>query len=311
MIPSEKQEAVGRALREVWGTAAIDEAEPMTAGRTNSLVYRVVVRGVSYLLKIIERQEDPTRHYACMRAAAEAGLAPRVIYTQVGDRLSLTEFVRAERVSRSEALPRLGRTLRKLHALPPFPQAPFNTTCTFLLSAGAGRDGFVASAAKLFPEEDRTQLLELYQELVASYSTREEDLVACHNDLFKPDNMLFEGGKLWLVDWEAAFLNDRYAELAVVANQVVANGQDEDALLQEYFGRAPREEERSRLRRMQRLARVFYALAFAAAAGAGVGDQPLPDLDEYQRQWWEGEVAPLDAASKMTYARVQLAHLLQ
>lgn len=314
MIPSEKQEAVERALRDVWGTTVVDEAERITRGRTNSLVFRVVVRGTPYLLKIIGRQEDPTRHYACMRAAAEAGLAPRVIYTHAGDRLSLTDFVRAERVSRSAALPLLGRCLRELHALAPFARAPFNTTCTFLLTPGPAREGFVASAAKLLPEEERERLLAGYEELVTTYSTREEDLVACHNDLFKPDNMLFAGRKLWLVDWEAACLNDRYAELAVVANQVVANAEDEEALLREYFGGAPSEEQRSRLRQMQRLARVFYALAFTAAAaakGTTKASAPLPDLDDYQRQWWEGEVAPVDGESKMTYARVQLAHLLQ
>ena len=46
-----------------------------------------------------------------------------------------------------------------------------------------------------------------------------------HNDPFKPDNMLFEGNRLWLVDWEAAFQNDRYADLAVVANMIVPMSQ--------------------------------------------------------------------------------------
>jgi thiamine kinase-like enzyme len=38
------------------------------------------------------------------------------------------------------------------------------------------------------------------------------------------------------VDWEAAFLNDRYLDLAVVANFGVNSEADEGAFLQTYFG---------------------------------------------------------------------------
>ena len=57
--------------------------------------------------------------------------------------------------------------------------------------------------------------------------------------MFKPDNMLFDGSRLWLVDWEAAFQNDRYADLAVAANMLVANETEERIYLQEYFGAPP------------------------------------------------------------------------
>jgi hypothetical protein len=52
----------------------------------------------------------------------------------------------------------------------------------------------------------------------------------------KPENILFDGSRVWLVDWEAAFLNDRYFDLAMVANFVVTNDAEENAFLQTYFG---------------------------------------------------------------------------
>ena len=60
-------------------------------------------------------------------------------------------------------------------------------------------------------------------------------MVPSHDDL-KPENILFDGHRVWLVDWEAAFLNDRYFDLAIVANFVVTNDAEERAYLQEYFG---------------------------------------------------------------------------
>ena len=146
MIPQEKSEAVTRGLREAFGVTEFDDISAMTGGHTSSLVFRIIVRGSPYLLKIIRRADDPTRHYTSMTAAAEAGVAPRVWYTSIEDKISITDFVKAEPLPVSEALVRLPAVLRTLHALPPFGRAPFNTSCTFLLNKGpawTGLDGFL------------------------------------------------------------------------------------------------------------------------------------------------------------------------
>ena len=77
-------------------------------------------------------------------------------------------------------------------------------------------------------------------------------MVSSHNDLFKPDNILFDGKRVWLVDWEAAFLNDRYADLAVAANLVVTNNAEERVYLQEYFGGPPDQYQLAVLRHARR-----------------------------------------------------------
>ena len=60
-------------------------------------------------------------------------------------------------------------------------------------------------------------------------------MVSSHNDL-KPQNIRFDGKHIWLVDWESAFLNDRYADLAVVANFFVKDEAHEEEYLTTYFG---------------------------------------------------------------------------
>ena len=96
MIPQEKSEAVTRGLREAFGVTEFEDISRITRGRTASLVFRIIVGGSPYLLKIITRAEDPTRHYTSMKAAAEAGMAPRVLYTNIEDHISITDFVEAE-----------------------------------------------------------------------------------------------------------------------------------------------------------------------------------------------------------------------
>jgi thiamine kinase-like enzyme len=316
MIPQEKSEAVTRGLRETFGVTEFEDISRITRGHTSSLVFRIIVRGSPYLLKIITRTEDPTRHYASMKAAAEAGVAPRVLYTDIKNSISITDFVEAHPLPVSEALPRLPAVLRKLHNLPPFSRAPFNTTCTFLLNKGPALDGYLQKfqAANLLPKAESEEFFARYTELAAVYPHDDTEMVSSHNDLFKPDNILFDGQRVWLVDWEAAFLNDRYADLAVVANQVVKNDEGEMIYLQEYFGTAPNQYQLARFHLMQQIAHLFYTLAFLFLGSSGKPidwSGTVPEFRDYHRRMWAGEVDLADKDVKLVYGRVHWERLLQ
>ena len=91
MIPQEKSAAVTRGLREAFGVTEFEDIQMLTRGLSSALVFRMVVRGSPYLLRIITRTDamnDPTRQFTCMKAAAEAGLAPHVWYASIEDRIS-------------------------------------------------------------------------------------------------------------------------------------------------------------------------------------------------------------------------------
>lgn len=313
MIPQEKKAAVSRCVREAFGVSDFEEISQITKGRTNSLVYRIVVRGKAYLLKIILRAEDPTRHYNCMSVAAEAGLAPRVLYADIEERISITDFVETTPLSRAVALDRMPLVLRELHSTPKFAKAPFNTTCTFLLDQSSMVEGFLQKfrTSGLLPPGDMDRFFAIYGEFVAGYVPGDTDMVSCHNDLFKPDNILFDGERVLLVDWEAAFVNDRYADLVVVANQLVTNEAEESAFLHAYFGAPPSEGQMSRFRLMQRLSHLFYTAAFlqAGTIGGGAVDwtEPIPEWSDCQRRYWSGEFELTSDAAKIEYARVHWA----
>jgi hypothetical protein len=73
MIPQERIAAVTRGLNEAFGVAAFDEIRDMTERPGSNRAFRIVVRGSAYLLRINTRPGDMTRHFSCMRAAAEVG----------------------------------------------------------------------------------------------------------------------------------------------------------------------------------------------------------------------------------------------
>jgi hypothetical protein len=317
MIPQEKSEAVIRGLREAFGVSEFEDIRKLTGGQWSlALVFRIVVRGRPYMLRIIMRQDDPTRHFASMRVAADAGLAPHVWYASVEDRLSITDFVEAVPFPISDALVRIPAVLRALHALPPFGRVPdaINTSCMFLLNKGPALDGFLQKfrAANILSQDECEELFARYAAVATAYPLADPDMVSSHNDLFKPDNILFDGQRVWLIDWEAAFLNDRYADLAVVANLVAGNEAEENILLNAYFGQDPNPYQLARFFLMQQLAFMFYTMAFLYLGTLGhPGDwsEPVPDLRDFHRRMWAGGVDLADKATKILYGRAHLAQL--
>lgn len=320
IIPEDKSAAVTQGLREAFGVEKFEDIAMLIKGQSGALVYRMVVRGSPYLLRIITRTQDPTlpQHFTCMKAAAEAGLAPRIFYTSIEDRISITDFVEAVPFPMAEALIRMPATLRTLHALSPFPgrMNHLNTSCMFLLNKGPALDGFIQTlrAANILSEGDFAELLDLHARLLAVYPRQEIDMVSSHNDLFKPDNVLFDGHHVWLVDWEAAFLNDRYADLAVFANLVVTNEAEERVYLQEYFGQTPDEYQRARYFLMRQVAHMFYGASFL---WLGSKSKPVdwsaivPSFTDFHRRIWAGEVNLADDDTKVLYGRVHWERLLQ
>lgn len=125
MIPETKLIAVKHALQVTFGVSEFEDIRILTAGLTSALVFRIVVQGNPYLLRIITRTDamsDPTRQFACMKIAAEAGLAPRIWYMSIEDRISITDFVEVRPFPVGEAKTKLADLLRHLHSLPPFPK---------------------------------------------------------------------------------------------------------------------------------------------------------------------------------------------
>src|SRR5262245_50881566 len=303
MIPQTKQAAVTRALNEAFDVEEFEDIRRLTAGLSSALVFRIVVRGRPYLLKLTRSDGivDLTREFGCMKAGAEKGIAPRVLYAGIEDRVSITDFIEARPLSAEEALIHLPLTLRTLHSLPAFPRIGnyFDKI-----------DGFITGLAKSLPEIERSGLFEIYSRVRQVYPRHDEsDWVSCHNDL-KPENIAFDGDRIWLVDWEAAFLNDRYLDLAVVANFAVNSEADEQAFLRAYFSEAAGEYRFARFFLMRQVLHIIYAMVFlplAAAAGKAVDTkQDVPCFEDFHRRMLDGEVDLADADSKLKYGLVHL-----
>jgi len=308
MIPEEKSAGVARALREAFDVTEFEDIRRMTKGLSSDLVFRIVVHGSSFLLRIMTRINEtngPARIFACMTAAAEAGLAPRVLYCNAEDGIAIIDFIEAVSFPATQALALLPRTLRRLHALPPFPKA-FNYV--------TAHKGFIwrFRAAGLLPRDEIEDIFPRYAQICAAYPRVDADMVSCHMDL-KPENIVFDGLRPWLIDWMAASVNDRYFDLSIVANFVVTNEAEERTYLAEYFGQPPDQYQLARFFLMRQVLHMFYAAVFLLLGSAG---KPIPRSENptlfrtFHDQLWAGEIDLADNAMRGVYGWIHWEALL-
>jgi thiamine kinase-like enzyme len=267
VIPTERREAVLRAVEAAFPGAAIETLEAVTGGASGALIFKATVRGRPYLLRLETGRDgfrDPERQYACLKIAAAAGVAPKLYYADARDGIAVTDFVRATPGDADEA--RGGHALaivdqlRKLHAAPLFPP---------LVDYMRGMESLIALVREsaILPPKALFSMLSAFGTLKAVYPAHDPDLVSSHNDL-NPNNVLFDAERPWFVDWESAFAADRYVDLATVANCFAKGDAEREAVLRAYFGEALDDYRRARLFLMRQINRIFYATVMLNAAAS-------------------------------------------
>ncbi|QHS55780.1 hypothetical protein GWR56_09625 [Mucilaginibacter sp. 14171R-50] len=166
MIPEEKRPLVERALQTAFDVTWFDEVCQLTAGLSSALIFKIVIKNKPYLLRIITQMNDmndPAHWYNCMKAAAEAGIAPRVWYTNAADRVCITDFVEAKPFELNLAREKMPPLLGRLHTLPAFPNR---------MNYLERMDGFVQKfrAACTLPGKIAARLFEHYDQIKREYT---------------------------------------------------------------------------------------------------------------------------------------------
>jgi thiamine kinase-like enzyme len=311
MIPEHKQSAVKKALKTAFDTDRFDDIQQLTKGLSSALIFKIMVHEKLYLLRVITRTDamaDPAFYFNCMKIAEPAALGPRIYYLNSEDRISITDFIQEKPFSLSEAREKMPLLLQQLHALPKFP---------FRINYFDAMENFVAKfrSSNIVPASVTTDLFEEHERAINAYPCNDTaHWISCHNDL-KPENVLFDGQKPWLVDWEGAFLNDRYLDLTVVANFITNNENEEADFLKRYFGEAVDEYKLARFFVMRQLLHVYYFIFFmqVGAEGKPVDTSALGGIDfrEFNNDVWNGKIDLANNNAKLQYAWVHMQECLR
>lgn len=197
---------------------AIRDVTPIHVGLSGAAVYAVTTDAGSYVLRRTPAidAERWAQELAILRLVSDHDIAPRLEHVDDDGRVTVSARIATSPPGvvfgnpevRPRALASLVETLAKLHALPLDGVA----TADPLLAARDGwrtesvRDGFPAWALPLAEQLDRCAR-------VLESDTRR---VLSHNDV-NPGNILWDGTRVWLVDWTASGATHPYYDLAGLA----------------------------------------------------------------------------------------------
>ena len=264
-LPDQQRDAAHAALRHVLGTVPVDGVTALAGGFTTASVFRIEAGARAYVLRA-EGRASPLRNphqYQSMRIASEAGIAPRLYYADEDSRVAVIDYIEQQPIGGfaggPPALARaLGELLRRLQATPAFPYFVDYPAIVARLWAHVCRTGLFAPGV-LDPVNERLA------EIRETYVWDRAASVSCHNDPV-PANILYDGNRLWLIDWESAYRNDPLVDVAIMSDHFARTEELQAALLQAWLGRAPDESLRARLEQVAALTRLYYAGVFLSAS---------------------------------------------
>jgi aminoglycoside phosphotransferase (APT) family kinase protein len=209
-----------------------------------------------------------------MRIASDAGIAPRVHYIDEETGVVVMDWV-AERPLATFpggplALARaVGAMVAQVQATTTFPEFVEYPEMV-------GRLWWWVCQTGLFAPGVLDPYTERLEDIRRSYAWDPAGSVSSHNDPV-PRNILFDGTRLWLIDWESAYRNDPLVDVAIVLDNLAPSDQAKSTLIGAWLGRRLDPSTRTRLDQVSALARLYYAGVFLSASAAAFG--PLSDRD--------------------------------
>jgi hypothetical protein len=284
-----RRETAQSALSAAFGSAPIGAITPLGGGASSASVFRVELGRRRYLLRV-EGEPSPLRNphqYESMRIAAEAGIAPPIRYIDEVGRVAVIDFIEQQ----------------PLEAYPGGPRA---------LAQALGGLLSRVQAAPAFPIFFNVERLELLREACDAGTT---GLVSSHNDPV-PNNILFDGERLWMIDWESAYRNDPLVDVAIALDGLARSSELEEILLQAWLGRAPDEALRARLSLIRGLVRLYYAGVLLSASAvawraAPDADLPLRQCRNFNSRSAKGGLSPARRGPSTSSARCSSPHFYQ
>jgi thiamine kinase-like enzyme len=248
---------------------------PLDGGITNRN-FRVIFGDNEYVVRLpgkdtnllgIDRDAECTAN----ECAAELGLAPKVAAKLEDPACLVTCFVEGREMTPEElrgpdAVGRVAASLREFH------DSGLTLPTQFQVVDIAVDYAEVVRERGGEPPQPFEQSLASARKVVAAVSDDAEHApVPCHNDLL-PANFLGGDERIVIVDWEYAGMGDRFFDLGNLSVNNEFGEEDEDRLLEAYFGEPATSRRRASLK-------LFRFMSDFREAMWGVVQRSVSDLD--------------------------------
>ena len=252
---------IDNAVHAAFPQAEWSPVSVLGGGLSASTLYQLAIGDNHYVARLTP-PDDPRsileEEYAATALAAAQGIAPPLYYAEPKMGIMLSAFVQNQPLFRPNGegpklVPTLAQLVRTLHQGRAFVQtlSLFEKT-EYIFKA-------LSPAFQALPLV--VEALALKRKL-ATILNDPADLRPCHCDL-NPNNVLFDGKQLWLIDWTTAGQENFYFDLATCANFFFfRSAEAEEAFLQSYFERPLTETEAEKYAQMRTFCAIYYGLIF-------------------------------------------------
>lgn len=236
------------SVAEQLGIWNVDEVEitRLGGGQTNDN-YKVSSGSLSYFFRCSNIGVDDIlgnslhREWQVSTLLSAQGIAPKVIFYSPREGVLVTDFIESNgrkiNLRDKEKLQKFCRMISFVHDLP----VQFSTKFCPITTIRQYAENSLILKIKL-PLSLLNSLLLHLEELEKFLSTTEPILKPCHLDLHA-GNVLDDGKKLWLIDWEYAAMGDPFFDLATAASVENFSDLEMHELLDDYLSRNSTAEE--------------------------------------------------------------------
>ncbi|PWV47672.1 choline kinase family protein [Chitinophaga sp. S165] len=307
-IPADLTAAVETALQRTFDTDAVDIA-PLAGGLSASPVFKVTADGKTYVLKLDRSANKGASLAANLKLAADAGIAPPLYYQDTENGVSISGFIDNKPVrgvfGPEKLTSELAATIRAIHAIPHTDAGNDLLTTIDALIAGFRQSNMLSGP--VFDE-----CFGNFEAVKDKYPWNDAEKVFSHNDL-NPSNVLSDGEKIWIIDWDVSYVNDRYIDLANAANFFLHTEAQEKLFLDTYFGRPANDYQTARFHVMRQVGRIIYSMLMLQLAAQSkpkdyVHDQEMEGitLRDFGAMMGTGQISLATYEGQLMYGKALL-----
>lgn len=278
-------EKVAQLLKGALGTESYKAIERM-GGLTNHTYHVTLENGREYVVRIpgegteemiVRSDERVSTELAC-----RLGVDANMLYFGK-DGAKVTEYIpnaitmSAELLAQEHHIDQVARIFRKMHDCNEDTQVPFE-----VFDMAAGYEKIIADMnVPMFADypEKKREVMTIKAEVDAAIDIKK---VPCHNDPLC-ENWVEGDGRMYLIDWEYAGMNDGMWDLADVSIEAGFGEVQDKLLLTKYLGKEPGTAEMKHF--MANKIYVDYLWTLWAKARVPYDGQPMEDwaVERYER----------------------------
>lgn len=274
-FPVEEKSRIDFAVQQSFGISHWKFVSVLNNGLSGASVYKINIKNRPYVIKlddISDKMFDLNRVYVILEKAALRDIAPPVYFTDTKQGVVLMKYIDAKPFP--EVTPDSARQLasffRQLHDAPSFSTWKSNFEKLDYLYQQLPTDYQQSSLVQ--QGISKAAYLKIHLSDPA-------DIRPCHCDVHA-NNLLFDGRKYYLIDWQLATLENFYFDLAGAVGSF--NFYDEvlyQLLLKKYFGREPDHDESEKFVLMRKFLEIYYGIAMIFFSSRNIKLLPLSEND--------------------------------